>query len=484
MNKSRLIPILVTLIVGNVAALHGNGQTVVFDTDVDAGQYYRIPAVVQLRDGSLLAIADDRHGSDSDIGGNWGIDILGKVSRDGGMTWGSPVMIADGDGKRQGFTDSHGDAAAVVDRETGRLLVMCASGSQGFLQSTLDDPMRMGRYTSDDNGLTWHGSEVTTDIYGIFKDYPEVNALFFSSGRICQSSRIKQGEYYRIYSAVCCPSGVGCLVLYSDDLGLTWQALGGPGARPTVSPWGDEAKVEELPDGNVLLSCRSKQTGTSGRLFNIYDYATGQWGTMAVSNSPTRGTYSENCSCNGELLIVPVMRTSDSCRMHLALQSVPRGKGRQRVSIYYKPLAGEQDYDKPADFATGWKGYQVTANYSAYSTMIALRDGSIAFFHEDCNDNPGTSAYDLLFQQLTVETITGGAYTSAPPFDPPILGDADGDGIVCMADVVYLMDLVHDRCSAEDHAAADVDGDNMLTIADVVALIDIIIFNNIASRKI
>ena len=193
MNKSRLIPILVTLIVGNVAALNGNGQTVVFDTDVDAGQYYRIPAGVQLRDGSLLAIADDRHGSDSDIGGNWGIDILGKVSRDGGMTWGSPVMIADGDGQRQGFTDSHGDAAAVVDRETGRLLVMCASGSQGFLLSTLDDPLRMGRYTSDDNGLTWHGSEVTDDIYGIFKDYPEVNALFFSSGRICQSRTIKQG---------------------------------------------------------------------------------------------------------------------------------------------------------------------------------------------------------------------------------------------------------------------------------------------------
>ena len=56
-----------------VAAQHGIN---VFDTDVDAGQYYRIPAVAQLPDGTLLAIADDRHGSDVDIGGNSGIDIV------------------------------------------------------------------------------------------------------------------------------------------------------------------------------------------------------------------------------------------------------------------------------------------------------------------------------------------------------------------------------------------------------------------------
>ena len=206
------------------------------------------------------------------------------------------------------------------------------------------------------------------------------------------------------------PMGVGCLVLYSDDFGKTWQDLGGPGARPTAAPWGDEAKIEELPDGNVLLSCRSKETATSGRLFNIYDYFTGSWGEMAVSNDPELGTYSEDCSCNGELLIVPVIRTSDGRQMHLALQSVPRGKGRQRVSIYYKELLDGNDYNEPADFSLGWKCYQVTENYSAYSTMIATRGGNIAFFYEDCNGNNSTSAYDLLFQSLSIKTITGGRY--------------------------------------------------------------------------
>ena len=382
----------------------------VFDTNVATRHYYRIPAIVQLMDGRLLAIADDRHNSDSDIGSNQGIDIVGKISEDNGKTWGATMMIADGNMRKQGFDNSHGDAAAVIDRETGQLLIMCASGKQGFLASTLANPLLVGRYTSDD-GITWTGSEVTDDIYGIFAEHPEVNALFFSSGRICQSSRIKQGSHYRIYSAICGPANVGCLVLYSDDFGMTWQALGGPAARPTITPFGDEAKVEELPNGNVLLSCRSKQTATSGRLFNIYDYATGSWGEMAVSNDPDSGTYSENCACNGELLIVPIIRTSDQRPMHLALQSVPRGPGRQRVTIYYKALLDAEDYDEPLDFSWGWQSYQVTVNYSAYSTMIATTGGDIAFLLEDCNDNAGsTSAYDIVYKRLTINTITGGRY--------------------------------------------------------------------------
>jgi Neuraminidase (sialidase) len=384
----------------------------VFDTDLSVRHYYRIPAIVQRPDGKLLAIADDRHRNDADIGSNQGIDIVGKVSDDGGKTWGDTFIIADGNQRNQSFDNSHGDAAAVVDRETGKLLIMCASGKQGFLASTLTDPLLVGRYTSDNSGATWTGLDVTSDIYGIFADYPEVNALFFSSGRICQSSHIKQGDYYRIYSAICTPNGVGSLVLYSDDFGQTWQALGGPGARPTTAPFGDEAKIEELPDSNVLLSCRSKQTATNGRLFNIYDYATGSWGEMAVSNDPESGTYSENCSCNGELLIVPVTRTSDGRQVHLAMQSVPRGTGRQRVTIYYKELLDENDYDEPTDFSWGWKSYQVTQGYSAYSTMIATTDGKIAFFHEDCNDNNSTSAYDLIYQTLTIERITEGRYAT------------------------------------------------------------------------
>ena len=44
--------------------------------------------------------------------------------------------------------------------------------------------------------------------------------------------------------------------------------------------------------------------------------------------------------------------------------------------------------------------------------MIAITSGDIAFFLEDCNDNQSTSAYDLIFQTLPIETITNGRYTA------------------------------------------------------------------------
>ena len=82
------------------------------------------------------------------------------------------------------------------------------------------------------------------------------------------------------------------------------------------------------------------------------------------------------------------------------------------MSIYYKPLLDASDYDEPADFSWGWTPYQVTDRYSAYSTMIATLDGNIAFFYEDVNDNVSPTAYDLLFQQLTIDNITGGRYSA------------------------------------------------------------------------
>jgi hypothetical protein len=42
--------------------------------------------------------------------------------------------------------------------------------------------------------------------------------------------------------------------------------------------------------------------------------------------------------------------------------------------------------------------------------MIETQDGNIAFFYEDCNNNNSTTAYDLLFQRLSIEKITEGRY--------------------------------------------------------------------------
>ena len=200
----------------------------------------------------------------------------------------------------------------------------------------------------------------------------------------------------------------GNRVIYSDDFGDSWAVLGGPDALP--APYGDEAKCEELPDGSVVVSSRA----WGGRYFNIYRYsdvatAAGSWGEAAPSGRRVGGCFALENSCNGELLILPAVRVSDGQRVNLALQSVPTGPQRRAVGIYFKEVCVDET---PETLAAAWSGpFIVTEELSAYSTMIPLRNGSIAFYYEE-SDGSSPYGYDMVFREMTLEEITEGNYRS------------------------------------------------------------------------
>ncbi|MFD0382088.1 hypothetical protein ACFQ2B_05625 [Streptomyces stramineus] len=83
----------------------------------DHGPYscFRIPALVTTARGTLLAFAEGRKGNCGDA---TDIDLVLKRSTDGGRTWG-PLLIVD-----EGLGDTHGNPAPVVDRATGRVVVV------------------------------------------------------------------------------------------------------------------------------------------------------------------------------------------------------------------------------------------------------------------------------------------------------------------------------------------------------------------------
>lgn len=361
---------------------------------------YRIPAIVQCKSGKLIAFADHRYGG-GDIG--WGrIDIVSKESLDGGKTWSKAEhIVAEGGKDSVGFGCAHGDAAAVVDRESGDILVMCASGSVSFWYSKRDNPLRMGRYISHDEGKTWSGKEVTQSVYNLL---PGVQQAFFTSGRICQSSRIKAGSHYRIYSAIV--TRQGNRVMYSDDFGETWAVLGGKDGDK-AAPRGDEAKVEELPDGNIVLSSRV----TGGRYFNVFKYtdkakADGEWGEAIYSSKDCNGIDAKDNATDGELLLVNAKQGKK--RVLLLLQSIPFGPQRNNVGIYYKRLDNASDFETPSIMADDWEGrYLVSNTTSAYSTMLQAKDGSIPFLYEE---NSKENHYDVVFKLLTIKEITNGKY--------------------------------------------------------------------------
>lgn len=380
---------------------------------------YRIPAIATAYNGDVIAVADYRHsGSDIGIVHNGRIDLHARISNDNGKTWKEKFSVVNGQGGSSpdfmhvGF----GDPCIVADRESSRVLILSCAGNVSFPSGTRDVHQNIARFYSDNNGATWtEPDDIAESIYSQFdnsKNHGPIKAMFIGSGKIHQSRYVKTDKYYRLYCAVLARNVSGTyvnFVLYSDDFGGSWKVLGGVETSPIPND-ADEPKVDELPNGNIVISSRC----TGGRHYNIFTFtdatkAEGSWGTRATSNSSVDGVVALNNSCNGEIMILPVVRNEDNAEMWIALQSLPLGSGRTNVGIYYKELATESDYDTPANFAKDWDGhYQSSMIGSAYSTMCLQKDNTIAFLYEESTYG---ADYTIKYKNYTLEQITDDAYS-------------------------------------------------------------------------
>lgn len=401
--------VLFTLLLAFVAIVlvPVRAQVIVFSNTKETPR--RIPSIVRLNDGKLLAISDYRpNGGDIDIGSASGLCIDGCLSENNGTSWGEYFRLIESNPSANDYTNAYGDAATVVDRESGKILMMNAAGKNGFLSSA---KVAVARSYGTDNGITWKTDEASDDLY---QNDAWVQHLFFSSGRMIQSTIVKKGDYYRVYAAVntriknqnLTSGNGGSRVVYSDDFGQTWEYLGGISAMP--APAGDECKVEELPNGDILLSCR---TFSTGRWFNVYSFANNKWGTVVRSGEAEVDGETYGSSTNGEILLVPVKRKSDGVRTFVLLQSIPAASSRISGAIYWRELESKTEYS-PSEFKTGWTKYSVTkvGDPFCYSTMVLDQKGSVAFLYEAIRPEK-TTGYSILFQSLPLETITGGEYS-------------------------------------------------------------------------
>ena len=361
---------------------------------------YRIPAITVTKNGKVIAISDYRTCGD-DIGMGE-VDIMFRRSTASynewdKKSWTEEDYVADGQGGNTNvFNVGFGDAAVVSDRESNKTLVMSVAGKQRFNWASSTSHNSVARIVTIDDGDTWEISDVTSD-FMIESDalFPTAYSLFFTSGRILQSSYKKEGaEYYRLYSAVVVndngDSSYPIYVLYSDNFGETWSILGGAENGACVAG-GDETKVEELPNGDIVVSIRRG----GGRTFNIFSFTDkangeGSWESTAGSSFGA-------ANCNGELLRVG----------NVLLQSIPKrgyqGKDRSNVAIYYKVI-DDRDYTS-AEIAAGWTElHQVSYIGSAYSTMTLLPDGKLAFLYEEDPDD-GTFAYNIVYVTLDLKEL-------------------------------------------------------------------------------
>ena len=92
-------------------------ESPLFTAGTDGYHTFRIPALVRSNEGTLLAFCEGRRTGGGDSGN---IDIVLKRSFDNGESW-QPMQIAVSTG-----TDTDGNPAPVVDRDTGTIWLLSA----------------------------------------------------------------------------------------------------------------------------------------------------------------------------------------------------------------------------------------------------------------------------------------------------------------------------------------------------------------------
>ena len=426
-----------TVTLSNVVGMETPVRTTLFSTLAGGMDIppYRIPGISCGKNGRLVAAAARLVcGTDPGYGQ---VDVVCKLSEDNGKTWSSKeIDVAVGDeslinATKNVFEAAYGDPAVVADRESDEILIMAVAGCTVYTNSNTNrsNPNMIAAIRSLDGGKTWQKPENQTEaIYSLFDGGKPMDAAFVGGGKIFQSRIVKYGKYYRIYAALAARPN-GNRVIYSDDFGRTWKALGGSNATPV--PNGDEPKCEELPDSRVIISSRT----ASGRYYNIFTYTTtsngvGHWESQTLCPFSDLSAVPSSNPTNGELLIVPVKRNSDGQSMHLALQSIPTGSGRNNVGIFYKELLDDSDMKNVSAFCAGWDGfYQVSNTASAYSSLDLQADNKIGFFYEETLTKWGTKpnpkstsfptgagqhnfdGFENIYLPIDLELITGGKYS-------------------------------------------------------------------------
>ena len=384
---------------------------------------YRIPALACTKDGVLVAVADYRHsGTDIGVTDKGRIDLRYRLSYDNGNTWTEIMTLIEGKGAQSPdfMNVGFGDPCIVADRESNKVLMMSCAGNVSFQNGTRNNHQNIARFYSEDGGKTWGAPEdIAESIYSQFdaSKYGPVRSMFVASGRIMQSRTVKVGSYYRLYCAILARDKSSTkmnYVLYSDDFGGSWKVVGSIDT-PAVYKTADEPKVEELPNGSLLLSSRYD----NGRYFNIFTFTDvnagqGNWEGAAFSGASNNGVEAKANSTNGEVMLIPVERVADGEKMHILLQSLPLGPDRKNVGIYYKELASEDDYFLPAFLAADWDGVkQISTLNSAYSTMAWQADNRLGFLYEEESHGKSDLAYGgytIVYECLAIEDITDGKY--------------------------------------------------------------------------
>lgn len=353
-------------------------ETTVFRSGEDGYASYRIPAIVQNKNGNLIAFAEGRVDHAGDFGN---VDVVYKISDDQGETWG-PLQIAVDYKQIQA-----GNVAPVVDlldpkHPEGRIFLFYNTGNNHEGEVRKGDGLREAWYiSSTDGGQSWSDPvNITTQVHR--PNQPEANSdySFHDDWRTYANTPGHAFQFVsgtnkgRIYVAANHsardphPQGQdwNAHAYYSDDHGKTFQLSENVPYAGT-----NESTAAQIGKNAVYMSSRNQRLDPKQRIVSISEDGGHSWTSSAPDpNLPDPVNQGAVLSWKkGRRFIIAHLNAADP--QHRDNLTLRLSKDQGKTWYFNKVVAKSPE---------GYKGA-----YSAYSDLVLIGKNTVGILYEKDN---------------------------------------------------------------------------------------------------
>lgn len=378
MRKRRLL--LVLLLVMNVADSFCQRKTVpVFISGTEGHKTYRIPAIIRLFDGQLLAFCEGRVNNAGDFGN---IDIVLKKSNDNGKTWSPLKIIVDNDSLQAG------NPAPVVDLldpqyPGGRIFLFYNTGNNHENEIRKGNGYKQVWYkTSVDGGNTWSdATDITTEVSRLNKPGANAQWNFKEDWRTYANTpghaiQFTEGKFAgRIFIAANHSSGppqdhfmdYNAHGFYTDDHGKTFK-LG----APVNIAGSNESMAVSLTEDKMMMNSRNQSGNIKARIVSISSDGGATWDTsyfdLKLIDPVNQGSILDVGRKDGKTILAFCNAADTQQRNNLTLRiSFDEGKTWNKNFVI--------DKGDPA----------INKDHTAYSDLVNINRSKIAVLYEKDN---------------------------------------------------------------------------------------------------